>query len=210
MKFLNFNRVLCLAPHPDDVEYSMAGIVLKYTDTHFDILCLTEGGYCDITTSKIRHQEVKNAWSKSGVTNYSLYFSDVHVFRIRGIDEWVTYIEDNYTYKNEYNCILTTSEFDSHHEHVAVSSLTAPLSRATPYSIIQYKSPSTLDSWQPNLFISVDSVYDIKRNMLQQFQSQINKPYFKSEVLDGFHINFQSMKKGKGFVESFRIITYYE
>jgi len=55
MKFLNFNRVLCLAPHPDDAEYSMAGVVLKYLDTYFDILCLTEGGYCDVTTSQSRH-----------------------------------------------------------------------------------------------------------------------------------------------------------
>jgi LmbE family N-acetylglucosaminyl deacetylase len=210
MKFLNFNRVLCLAPHPDDAEYSMAGAVLKYPDTYFDILCLTEGGYCDVTTSQSRHQEVKDAWSKSGVSNYSLHFSDVPVFRVRGIDEWVKYIEDNYTHKNKYECILTTSELDSHHEHVSVSSLAAPLSRATPYSIVQYRSPSTLDAWEPNLFISLDDVYETKKAMLQGFQSQIDKPYFRNEVLDGFHTNFQCIKKGKGFVESFRIITYYE
>ena len=44
MKFLNFNKVLCLSPHPDDVEYSMGGTIIKYTDTHFDILCLTHVG----------------------------------------------------------------------------------------------------------------------------------------------------------------------
>ena len=27
MKFLNCNRVLCLSPHPDDVEYGMAGTI---------------------------------------------------------------------------------------------------------------------------------------------------------------------------------------
>jgi len=210
MKFLNFNRVLCLAPHPDDAEYSMAGVVLKYLDTYFDILCLTEGGYCDVTTSQSRHQEVRDAWSRSRVVNYSLYFSDVPIFKVKGIDEWVKYIEDNYTHKNKYECILTTSEFDSHHEHVSVSSLAAPLSRATPYSIIQYRSPSTLDVWEPNLFISLDDVYKTKKDMLQEFQSQINKPYFRNEVLDGFHTNFQCMKKGKGYVESYKIITCYE
>jgi len=210
MKFLNFNKVLCLAPHPDDAEYSMAGVVLKYPSTHFDILCLTEGGYCDTTTSQARHQEVRDAWSKSGVANYSLYFSDVPVFRLRGVDEWIKYIEDTYTHNNTYECIMTTSEFDSHHEHVAVASLAASLSRAAPYSIVQYKSPSTLDAWIPNLFVSLDGVYSTKKDMLQGFQSQINKPYFREEVLNGFHTNFQSMKKGKGFVESFRIVTYYE
>ena len=34
-KFLNFNKVLCLSPHPDDVEYSMLGTILKYNGTKF-------------------------------------------------------------------------------------------------------------------------------------------------------------------------------
>ena len=38
MKFLGFNKVLCLSPHPDDVEYSMSGTIIKYEDTHFDIV----------------------------------------------------------------------------------------------------------------------------------------------------------------------------
>ena len=38
MKFLGFDKVLCLSPHPDDVEYSMSGTILKYKDTHFDIV----------------------------------------------------------------------------------------------------------------------------------------------------------------------------
>jgi hypothetical protein len=51
MKLLGFNKVLCLSPHPDDVEYSMLGTILKYTDTQFYLLqleplsdrkCLTE------------------------------------------------------------------------------------------------------------------------------------------------------------------------
>jgi predicted NUDIX family NTP pyrophosphohydrolase len=70
MKFLNFNRVLCLSPHPDDTEYSIAGVVLKHQDTHFDILCLTQGGDCDPTTGVDRIDEVKNSWSVSKATNY--------------------------------------------------------------------------------------------------------------------------------------------
>ena len=29
-KFLNFNKVLCLSPHPDDVEYAMLGSMIKF------------------------------------------------------------------------------------------------------------------------------------------------------------------------------------
>ena len=37
MKLLNFDKVLCLSPHPDDVELGLAGSIIKYYDTDFDI-----------------------------------------------------------------------------------------------------------------------------------------------------------------------------
>ena len=210
MKFLNFNRVLCLSPHPDDTEYSMAGVVLKHPDTHFDILCLTQGGDCDVTTNDSRLVEVQNAWANALIDNYTLHFSDAKFLKQRGIDEWINYIESNFTKKYDYDCILTTSEYDSHFEHVLVSSFAATLARVKPYSIIQYKSPSTLENWIPNLFISLDELYDIKKEMLQAFKSQIHHEYFSEFVLNGFHTNFQCMKKGRGYVESYKIITSYE
>lgn len=210
MKFLNFNRVLCLSPHPDDTEYSIAGVVLKHQDTHFDILCLTQGGDCDSTTGESRIQEVLNSWSISDASNYSLHFSGVKFLKEKGVDEWIHYIEQHFTKKFEYDCIMTTSEYDSHFEHVLISSFAAPLARVKPYSIIQYRSPSTLDKWTPNLFVSLKEFYYIKKKMLLEFKSQIHHGYFSDEVLDGFHTNFQCMKKGQGFVESYKIITAYE
>lgn len=210
MKFLNFNRVLCLSPHPDDVEYSMSGTILKYSDTHFDILCLTQGGDCDSTTSLDRIHEMYNAWQVSNAINYTIYSSGTKLLKDKDLDQWINYIETNYTNKYNYDCIMTTSEYDSHFEHVIVSNLPAPISRVKPYSIIQYRSPSTLESWIPNLFISLEDIIDIKKQMLQQFKSQINKSYFTDRVLNGFHTNFQCLKKGKGYIESFKIITFYE
>jgi LmbE family N-acetylglucosaminyl deacetylase len=210
MKFLNFNKVLCLSPHPDDAEYSMSGVVLKYQDTHFDILCLTQGGDCDVTTDINRIQEVIDAWEASGATNYSLHFSGIKFLKEKGVDEWINYIERNFTTQFEYDCIMTPSEYDSHFEHVLISSFAAPLARVRPYSIIQYRSPSTLDKWTPNLFVSLGDFYYIKKKMLLEFKSQIHHGYFSESVLDGFHTNFQCMKKGKGFVESYKIITAYE
>ena len=63
MKLLNFNKVLCLSPHPDDVEYSMAGTIIKYQNTHFDILTMSGGGDFEGSDSDIRHNEVSNVWN---------------------------------------------------------------------------------------------------------------------------------------------------
>ena len=63
MKFLNCNKVLCLAAHPDDVEYGMLGSIMKYTDTKFYILVLSAGGNFDETTSSTdRHEECESVW----------------------------------------------------------------------------------------------------------------------------------------------------
>ena len=48
-----------------------------------------------------------------------------------------------------------------------------------------------------------------KKKMLLEFKSQLHHEYFGDFVLDGFHSNFQCMKKGRGFVESYKIITQY-
>ena len=210
MKFLNFDRVLCLSPHPDDAEYSISGTVLKYTNTQFDLLCLTQGGDCDKTTSSSRLKEVVDVWNTSKATNYKLLFTTTSLLKDKNIDQWIAYIENDFLKQVNYDCILVPSEYDSHFEHVIVSSFAAPLSRVSPYSIIQYKSPSTLSTWIPNLFVSIGDQYTTKKRMLTKFESQGNKPYFSSQVLDGFHTDFQCMKKGKGFVESFKIITSYE
>lgn len=210
MKFLNFDRILCLSPHPDDVEYSMAGTILKYKSTHFDILCLTQGGDCDKTTNVDRLIEMQNAWNISNATNYTIHFSDVKLLKDKDIDQWINYIETNFMMNHNYDCIMATSEYDSHFEHVIVASLCAPLSRVKSYSIIQYKSPSTLETWTPNLFVSLDGFLDEKKKMLTQFKSQIDRPYFSETLINGFHTNFQCMKKGKGYVESYKVITFYE
>ena len=70
MKFLGFNKVLCLSPHPDDVEYSMSGTIIKYEDTHFDIVTLTNGGDFDKTNIHPRTNEVVEFWK--GIDNVSL------------------------------------------------------------------------------------------------------------------------------------------
>jgi|TARA_R110000782_G_scaffold66092_1_gene134170 LmbE family N-acetylglucosaminyl deacetylase len=205
MKFLEFDRVLCLAPHPDDVEYSLGGTIIKYKDTHFDVLCLTEGGDCDSTTDVSRLNEVKLSWEVSNSQNHSLFFTPYQFLKDLGTDEWIGYIEKHFTNPINYNAIITPSEDDSHFEHKIVSSFGWPLSRIKSISLIEYCSPSTLGTWIPNLFVDISNEYDIKLSMLKKFKSQLHRPYFNKEVLRGFHTHFQSSKKGIPLVEQFNL-----
>ena len=208
MKFLGFNKVLCLSPHPDDVEFGMMGTVLKYTDTQFDILCLSQGGDFDKTTSKDRLEEIKNVWKNH--SNVNLYYTYNKFIDDLKHDAWVNYIETNFLNQNEYDCLFVPTNKDSHFEHKKVNQLAAPLTRVKNVSILEYRTPSTLDSWLPNTFVDITNYFEEKYNRLMKFISQNQRWYFKKELLKSFHSNFQSYKKGIKYTEKFRLIQLYQ
>ena len=208
MKFLGFDKVLCLSPHPDDVEYSMGATIIKHYDTQFDILCLTQGGDCDKTTSAERLKEVKKSWESTNIINIELFFTKFKYLKDLGEDEWINYIEKHFTNINDYDCIITPSEIDSHFEHRFVSGIGPALIRSSLISLLQYESPSTQPAWIPNMFNDITEAYKLKLRMLKQFESQQERSYFSQETLDGFHTHFQCSKKGMKYVERFKIINY--
>jgi LmbE family N-acetylglucosaminyl deacetylase len=201
MKFLGFDKVLCLSPHPDDVEYSMAGTIIKYNSTCFDIVTLTNGGDFDETNIHPRTDEVINFWQ--GVDNVSLQFGLNSSFKSMDEAAWINHIETNCLH--DHQAIMLTNAHDSHFEHRLVSKFGYALTRIKPISLIEYMSPSTQRMWQPNLFIDINEQYVEKKMRLQAFKSQKGRSYFQEKQIDGFHTEFQCSKKGITLVEQFNI-----
>ena len=227
MKFLNYNKVLCLSVHPDDVEYGMLGTIMKYKDTQFDVLVLSEGGDFDESSSKIRHDECRSVWCD--VDNLEGSFLDYKYVKDVSEDELISRIENEYDI-NSYDCIFIPSEEDAHFEHKKISTLSYPLTRRLGCGLIQFKTPSTLDFWIPNFFVDLHSIehrniddghstetkklflasiWYIKLNRLKLFKSQQGKSYFGKPSIESFHSNYQCSMRGLTRVESFKIIRGY-
>ena len=214
MKFLNLKKVLCLSPHPDVVEIGMMGTIFTYRGTKFDILCMTKGGAkgYDNTNELDRRKEVDNVWNfwKPGVTDHvQVHHSKYDYFEDSTEPGWINYIENEFIKKYDYDGLFIPTKEDSMFEHRFVNGFGAALCRFSPISIIEYHTFSSLNSWQPNLFVDIQSIYHEKCNSLQEFKSQSHKSYFKRKSLDAFHNNFQCNKKGKGMVEQFKIIELF-
>ena len=214
MKFLNLKKVLCLSPHPDDVEIGMMGTIFTYRGTKFDILCMTKGGAkgYDNTNELDRRKEVDNVWNfwKPGVTDHvQVHHSKYDYFEDSTEPGWINYIENEFIKKYDYDGLFIPTKEDSMFEHRFVNGFGAALCRFSPISIIEYHTFSSLNTWQPNLFVDIQSIYHEKCNSLQEFKSQSHKSYFKRKSLDAFHNNFQCNKKGKGMVEQFKIIELF-
>ena len=216
MKFLNFSRVLRLSPHPDDVEYSMLGSMIKSNeDTHFDVLCLTIGGAkgFDPTNELNRRDEIKNLHYSYvmgiGCDNINFDFSDYDYFEDLNEPGWINYIENKYSI-GTYNAIFVPPQEDSMFEHRFVNKFGSALTRGTAVSLIEYNTPSTLNTWKSNIFIDVRNQYEDKLKLLTNFTSQQSKSYFQRNTLDAFHSNFQCKKRGVDIVEQFKVIELFE
>jgi len=207
MKFLGYDNVLCISPHPDDTEYSMMGTILKYSDTMFTCLQLCQGGDMDETTGKSRLFEVQNVWEEAECSNVNLLFTEVKYMRDMREEEWINFIEEKLS--PSLNAIVLPNEHDSHFEHRFVAGFGKALIRQRPITLIQYKTPSTDQTWVPNLFVDIEEEYDIKVNALGKFESQQHRYYFREDVLRSFHSDFQSAKRAKHYVEQFKILDLY-
>jgi len=213
MKLLNFNKVLCLSPHPDDVEYSMLGTMLTCKNTFFDVLCLTVGGAkgYDPTNGESRRNELKNLYNKYSKINdnSNLIISKNSYFEDLNEPGWINYIENEYINDNNYDCIFIPPKFDSMFEHRFVNGFGNALTRKNPISLVEYNTPSTLNKWRPNIFVDIENKYEMKINLLKDFKSQIDKSYFGRDTLDAFNSNFQCRKKGMKIVEQFKVIELF-
>ena len=184
MKFLNLKKVLCLSPHPDDVEIGMMGTIFTYRGTKFDILCMTKGGAkgYDNTNELDRRKEVDNVWNfwKPGVTDHvQVHHSKYDYFEDSTEPGWINYIENEFIKKYDYDGLFIPTKEDSMFEHRFVNGFGAALCRFSPISIIEYHTFSSLNSWQPNLFVDIQSIYHEKCNSLQEFKSQSHKSILK-------------------------------
>ena len=207
MKFLGYDNVLCISPHPDDTEYSMMGTILKYSDTMFTCLQLCQGGDMDETTGKSRLFEVQNVREEAECSNVNLLFTEVKYMRDMREEEWINFIEEKLS--PSLNAIVLPNEYDSHFEHRFVAGFGKALIRQRPITLIQYKTPSTNQTWVPNLFVDIEEEYDFKVNALRKFESQQHRYYFRDDVLRSFHSDFQSAKRAKHYVEQFKILDLY-
>ena len=214
MRFLNCDKVLCLAAHPDDVEYGMLGSIMKYTDTQFDILVLSEGGNFDESTSTDRHRECESIWED--IDNIQGSFLPIKHLANISEDELINTIESKFDI-GTYDSICTPPLEDAHFEHRKVNRAAYSLVRRTSCGLVTFRTPSAVDEWIPNFFVDLTKhttksgaiVMFAKKKALLKFTSQQSKSYFKDNSINSFHSNYQCSQRDMSFVESFRIEICY-
>lgn len=208
MRFLSCKKVLCLSPHPDDVEYAISGTIKKCSQTKFESFCFSASGKNDKTVTQNRYSEIVKFWNLYKCKNLKQSWSVECYIQDKPFEEWVQLIEETIN-DGDFDTILVPSYEDSHNDHKYINSMSEPILRVNNANLIEYKTPSSLNSWIPNLFVDVsDHVEDKVKCLYDSFESQNKKSYFDKENIKNFHINFQCLKKNMKYVEQFRIVRY--
>lgn len=202
-----FKKVLCLSPHPDDIEYSISGIIKKNSNVKFDIYSMSTGNEFEKLKGEFRHDEIENFWSEYDCDNVRLINSNILYVNKLSEDAWVAKIEKELN-KSDYNCILVPSFEDNHLEHRLVNQIGFVLSRNLPINLIEYQTPSTRYDWVPNMFVDISNYFDFKSDCIERcFKKQIEsgRNYFLRESLLLFCSDYLSTRKGIKYVEKFKI-----
>ena len=205
-KFLNADRVLCLSPHPDDIEYGALGIMHKFQDTYFDIITISIGGKFDNSSGQTRFDECQSIYNEFPNIKGGFLLND-HTINF-GYDQLVHLIETSYD-MSKYDLILLPPDDDTHHDHKKINVVGMALTRKEKCGIVDYKTPSTLETWVPNYFVDITPYMDNKIQQLHKFKTQSKHLYFTPDVIKSFHTNYQSSRRGFGYVEMFKIHRIY-
>lgn len=211
---LTYQKALILSPHPDDTEFSMAGTIMRYGNTEFTSVLFSTGSVNDPVTDASRWEECKRYWDGRLVGQRGPKMHNVRLEFLSQFlgdyteEEWINIIEGKFGL-HAYDALFIPPLLDTHFEHRFVHGIGMALTRSKAFSVIEYKSASAMDTWIPNMFVPIGSFDEEKIDRLKHFESQ-KKLYLEPAYMNAFHSHVNSMKKGYGPVEQFRIVAAYE
>jgi len=208
-EFMGYKDVICLSPHPDDVEYGMYGTVLSCPGTTFWIIVMSQGAPSNPTYGKVRLEEVTRCWK--GVHNKTLIFTNASSLMSLAEREWIGKLEHDYSdVLGICSTMIVPPLDDDHYEHSLVSRVGRAIARSNAYGLIEYRTASARESWTPNLVVDITDNYVAKRQAMVNFQSQAKHGYFSQAGLNAFHIHYGASRRGYGtWHELFRIVMMY-
>lgn len=201
-------KYLFIGAHPDDIEFSCGGTLLRLIEEGHDVytVVMSGGSGSENGTESERRNEQLNAFQYSKAKKlFMLNHKDgsitVNADSVKEIGKILDILKPDF--------ILTHHPNDSHQDHRNTAQIVKSATRRK-HSLIYYDSYSSID-FKPNLYVSIDDYVYGKVDLLKHFKSQIVKynnrgvDFIRKATmineLNGYESNCQ-------FAEGFEIDTY--
>ena len=196
-------NILAIGAHPDDVELSCLGYLLKERNekqSKVSVFIVSSGSLKDPTSGMKRIEESKKALKCIKGINFN-YRSNKGI-KVSDYEKISNKIRKLILSINPDE-ILVHDPNDTHKEHSLVYDFTKTASRRLALSLIRYKSISSSSDFKPNIYVDVKKYLGQKKKSLEFHKSQQFHEYFNDRFLDSFHNNFFAYSRGVRVSEAF-------
>jgi len=199
---LKFEKILAIGAHPDDIEYSCLGFLLKQKALGASVIAYAAslGGINDSTSGLERKSESDAALSLCGIQNFQTLNNKFNYFEIEAeIRKFVL--------KFDIDCVLVHSPLDTHQDHRIIHDITLSAIRRIGVSLILYRSVSTTRDFVANYQVGIDEFMDLKLKSLQLHKSQQAKIYMQNHMIKNFHTHYNLFEDSNTFYEAYMIYS---
>jgi LmbE family N-acetylglucosaminyl deacetylase len=203
----NHNRVLAIGAHPDDIEYSCLGYLLKLKGKGSKIFSYiaSNGSSGDPTSGEIRIRETKSSLACLECLTFVENKSGISILDYEEYSNKIRAIIIDF----KPSLILIHSIHDTHQEHRLLRDITMTAVRRLPCTILSYASVSVTNTFNPNYFVSIDDFMELKIRALQSHSSQSTQHYMNPLMIKQFHQSWQLKMKGYQYAESYCLEQAY-
>ena len=166
----NFERVLAIGAHPDDIEIGCGGTLAKWSQLGIKTyMCIFSSGEVG-GDSQVRHREQEESARIMGVTKF--FWGNYHDTNIPNNKKIINDIEMIIKEINP-EIILIHHRDDTHQDHRNLTKATIIAAR-NKKNLLFYESPTSFN-FSPNVFVDIEKTVETKRMALTAHKSQIDK-----------------------------------
>ena len=201
------DKILIIAPHPDDECIGVGGLMLKYPhQCSIWVLidgCIGQGNQEAEKTKATRHREFADEMESLGINDYC--FLDIPDGTLTAHTDC---LEDR-----DISCftkIFVTSESDGHPDHTAafISMINAIKTQNVSAQIYEYEVHTHMSF--PTHMLDISELMDRKKSLIRFHESQLSAfPYDEFAVLTAKYRAMQNRQKD-GYYEVYRLLQNME
>ena len=201
---MKYNNILAIGAHPDDLEFSCFGFLLKQQklDANIYAYIASADSLTDNPKNEIRSQESIQSFSlipgsKLKIRNKNNLVYEDYQSLSDEIRELVLL--------NNIDLVLIHHKDDTMQEHRLLHDITITALRRLPVSIFAYRSISS-NNFSSNFIVNIESEHLSKYDAIKKHKSQSNKSYFSPDSVEIFNKTWNGKQFGIDFCEEFDIL----
>jgi len=164
------NKVLAIAPHPDDIEIGCGGTLAEYARRGVEVHLFVATDGARGGDADARHREQEDSAAVLGIKK--VHWGGFQDTELPAGSELIHMLEA-LVGEIEPHTVLVNYHEDTHQDHRALSRATHSATRHIP-NVLAYETPSTLN-FEPHVFMDIHATLANKLKALSTHASQIER-----------------------------------